>query len=389
MSGVLRVANTPLDYLRPGSRLQGHSVSTSQRASASETVLVGSHTPQSKPGLVGYGFGDGELKIECTKCGIGIDEELLRAGKFRDDVENLVTRDWPMAGTLLDYKNGLARKQQNDSDQLFPNRLVRRGLLVDIVGIFQSAAKTKPSMEAIRDKIEKITSYTSNRHSSDLLKKIDKNIDGVGTLVPHKLSRAARVQTRCMMSRYWENSSVFGLDLRGSVMRQGVFTAKMHKVCEGRGSMVNRLWRDSRVLTDTWVQIDWLHMPTARYTMTKLLKKYERFFELAGKHPDELVTPTLDVDLAWHTHQLSPDQYYNHSLSTTKVFIDHNDKIDEEKLATSFDWMVKTYQQKYGEVYSECFCWYCESAYLHTVGSGIYLTWLTLFRLALSTFHLG
>lgn len=51
--------------------------------------------------------------------------------------------------------------------------------------------------------------------------------------------------------------------------------------------------------------------------------------------------------------------------------------------------MVKTYQQKYGEVYSECFCWYCESAYLHTVGSGIYLTWLTLFRLALSTFHLG
>lgn len=300
-------------------------------------MLVGSHTPQSKPGLVGYGFGDGELKIECTKCGIGIDEELLRAGKFRDDVENLVTRDWPMAGTLLDYKNGLARKQQNDSDQLFPNRLVRRGLLVDIVGIFQSAAKTKPSMEAIRDKIEKITSYTSNRHSSDLLKKIDKNIDGVGTLVPHKLSRAARVQTRCMMSRYWENSSVFGLDLRGSVMRQGVFTAKMHKVCEGRGSMVNRLWRDSRVLTDTWVQIDWLHMPTARYTMTKLLKKYERFFELAGKHPDELVTPTLDVDLAWHTHQLSPDQYYNHSLSTTKVFIDHNDKIDEEKLATSFD----------------------------------------------------
>ena len=35
---------------------------------------------------------------------------------------------------------------------------------------------------------------------------------------------------------------------------------------------------------------------------------------------------------------------------------------DEDKLATSFDWMVKTYQQKYGEVYSECFCWYCESA---------------------------
>lgn len=320
---------------------------------------MGSHTHRSKPGLVGFGFGDGELKIECTKCGIGIDEELLRAAKFRDDVENLVTRDWPMAGTVLDCKTGLARKQQNDSDQLFPNRLVRRGLLVDIVGIFQSAAEAKPTMEAIRDKIEKITSYTAMRHSSDLLKKIDKNIDGVGTLVPHKLSRAARVQTRCMMSRYWENSCIFGLDLRGAVMRQGVFTAKMHKVGDRHHGEQPV---EGQPYIDTCEQIDWLHMPTARYTMTKLLKKYERFFELAGKHPDELVTPTLDVDLAWHTHQLSPDQYYTYSLSMTRVFIDHNDKIDEDKLATSFDWMVKTYQQKYGEVYSECFCWYCESA---------------------------
>ena len=81
-----------------------------------------------------------------------------------------------------------------------------------------------------------------------------------------------------------------------------------------------------------------------------------------------LSPPTLDVDLAWHTHQLSPDQYYNYSLSITRVFVDHNDKIDEDKLATSFDWMVKTYQQKYGEVYSECFCWYCESAYPQLAG---------------------
>ncbi|KAK8050282.1 hypothetical protein PG994_012012 [Apiospora phragmitis] len=289
-----------------------------------------------KPGLVGSGIGDGQLKSECARCGITIDEDLLRVAKFRDDVENLVTHDWPMAGTILDVRDGLVRKQQKDPDQLFPNRLVRRGLLVDVTNIFQPGNKVKPSMSVIRDRIEKITSHTSLRHSSDLLKKIDKNIDGVGTLAPHRLSKQARMQTRCMMSRYWENSSIFGIDLRGAVMRQGVFTEKMYK-------------------------IDWLHSPTARFTMEKLVVKYERFFDIAAKFPDEFVTPTLEVDLAWHTHQLSPSQYFDYSVAKTMIFIDHNDKVDEEKLAESFDWMVKTYQQKYGEVYSECFCWFCES----------------------------
>lgn len=100
--------------------------------------------------------------------------------------------------------------------------------------------------------------------------------------------------------------------------------------------------------------------------MEKLVVKYERFFDIAAKFLDEFVTPTLDVDLAWHTHQLSPSQYFDYSIAKTKIFIDHNDKVDEEKLAESFDWMVKTYQQRYGEVYSECFCWFCESKLAYT-----------------------
>ncbi|KAK7951046.1 uncharacterized protein PG986_006774 [Apiospora aurea] len=265
-----------------------------------------------KPGLVGSGLGDGQLKSECARCGITIDEDLLRVAKFRDDVENLVTHDWPMAGTILDVRDGLVRKQQKT--------LTSCSQTASCDAVFSWMSQTSSNLEP----------------SSDLLKKIDKNIDGVGTLAPHRLSKQARMQTRCMMSRYWENSSIFGIDLRGAVMRQGVFTEKMYK-------------------------IDWLHSPTVRFTMEKLVAKYERFFDIAAKFPDEFVTPTLDVDLAWHTHQLSPSQYFDYSVAKTKIFIDHNDKVDEEKLAESFDWMVKTYQQRYGEVYSECFCWFCES----------------------------
>ena len=73
-----------------------------------------------------------------------------------------------------------------------------------------------------------------------------------------------------------------------------------------------------------------------------------------------MVVPTLDIDLVWHTHQLDPLEYYG--LTTTKLgkFLGHDDKIDENKLSTSFDWMCDMYYRSFREIYSECICWYCE-----------------------------
>jgi hypothetical protein len=86
---------------------------------------------------------------------------------------------------------------------------------------------------------------------------------------------------------------------------------------------------------------------------------------------DKVAVPTLDVDLAWHTHQLSPPAYLGFTYAKTQKFIDHDDKINEDKLATAFEWTSKTYQESFGEVYSECTCWYCESvraSHVSTVG---------------------
>lgn len=107
--------------------------------------------------------------------------------------------------------------------------------------------------------------------------------------------------------------------------------------------------------------MDWLHSPAARETMTRLIEKYWRFIDIMGKYTTRIAVPTLDVDLAWHTHQLSPASYYKWMCSKTGRFIDHDDKIDETKLSTAFEWTSGVYQQLYGEVYSECTCWYCES----------------------------
>lgn len=95
--------------------------------------------------------------------------------------------------------------------------------------------------------------------------------------------------------------------------------------------------------------------------MKRLIIKYERFIRLMSVDAGKIVVPTLDVDLAWHTHQLSPRSYYDFTVAKTQKFVDHDDKINEDKLTAAFEWTSKTYQEYYGEVYSECTCWYCES----------------------------
>jgi len=82
-----------------------------------------------------------------------------------------------------------------------------------------------------------------------------------------------------------------------------------------------------------------------------------------AENPGHMAVPTLDVDLAWHTHQLSPQNYYDYSVKLMRdELIDHNDKIDENKLSDNFAWTSKQYQKiTNGGVYSECTCWYCEA----------------------------
>lgn len=89
-----------------------------------------------------------------------------------------------------------------------------------------------------------------------------------------RLDKAEKIAVRRMMSRYWDNSSTFALDLVGAVIRQGSFIEKMHS-------------------------IDWIHSPAVGATMTRLIAKYRRYFEILAKFPEQVAVPTLDVDLAW------------------------------------------------------------------------------------------
>ncbi|OLN96095.1 Glycine-rich domain-containing protein 1-like protein 2 [Colletotrichum chlorophyti] len=295
-----------------------------------------------RPGIVGEGYGDGQLSYLCPACNLTITHDALRVAKFRNDIQFSIKSDWAMPGTILDLKTGIPKRLNlGDSnvgcpDQLFPTRLARRGLLVEVVEMLKPESATSPSMMAVRDVIEE--NFTGKFADAKNLREVmDRH--GYKKVTDFRLGLEGRRQTRKMMSRYWENASPFAIDLVGCVMRQGMFTEKMCK-------------------------LNWLHFPTARNLMTGILRKYDRFIEivaLATSTKDKVAVPTLDVDLAWHTHQLSPQHYFDYTVQKVEAFVDHNDRVDEDKLSTAFEWTTKTYQEKYGEVYSECKCWYCET----------------------------
>ncbi|KAI3555064.1 hypothetical protein CABS01_11525 [Colletotrichum abscissum] len=294
--------------------------------------------------IVGQGLADGRLAHACPSCGLMMTHESLRAAKLRDDIQASVQSNHAMPGTTLDLDTGLPNPLQYGSDdmsgecpdRLFPTRLARRGLSEHILEMFKPRNKTAPSIMAVRDAMEE--SFTGKFADPKNLREVMSR-PGQENVTAFRLSLDAKRQTRKMMSRYWENSSPFSIDLVGCVMRQATFTEKMCK-------------------------LNWLHFPTARDIMGKLLEKYARFVEIiaiASSTEDKVAVPTLDVDLAWHTHQLSPQSYFVFTLAKTGAFVDHNDKVDEDRLSTAFEWTSKTYQEKYGEIYSECKCWYCET----------------------------
>ena len=200
------------------------------------------------------------------------------------------------------------------------------GIRSQILDLIAPNSMNNPTINDVKELIEQ--SFTT--------KSTIRTVNNQSLRIAGTITRAERLATRKMMSRYWENTSIFALELGGAVMRQCIFVDKMHS-------------------------LDWLHSPAAQNTMNRLLQKYARFITIIAQNPLHTAVPTLDVDLAWHTHQLFPKQYYTYTITTCKKFIDHDDKIDEDRLSTGFEWTSKTYEKLFGEVYSECTCWYCEA----------------------------
>ncbi|CAO0793972.1 unnamed protein product [Mucor circinelloides] len=64
----------------------------------------------------------------------------------------------------------------------------------------------------------------------------------------------------------------------------------------------------------------------------KGIRQYSRFIHLIKTYPNLTAVPTIEIDLAWHTHMLFPARYRDFTTGYIGRFLNHDDNIAEEQL---------------------------------------------------------
>lgn len=290
--------------------------------------------------LFDNGYGDSEFFYKCSNCSGEINHHLLQVAEFNKDIEQLISNDWPLKGTVVGVIDGLLTQavaaQEIGSSGTFANRFVSLGFKTETLELIDNSPYDKLFLASVRDFIELGLLRINQGHGES-----DLSLSW-GNITQEKILAISE-----MLSRYRNHHSIFAVDLISAVLRQSDFT-------------------------NTMQEIDWIHSPILSATMSRVLLKYDRFMTIIGTFPTRPAIPTFDVDLAWHTHQLSPQSYYKYSLKKTKQFVDHEfvdnyDIVDDDERAemmksgdAAFKWFSGMYEEMYDEVYKACVCLYCE-----------------------------
>ncbi|KAJ4011310.1 hypothetical protein NW752_007153 [Fusarium irregulare] len=126
------------------------------------------------------------------------------------------------------------------------------------------------------------------------------------------------------------------------------------------GKLVDNVERQ-RVFVDKMNEHLWIRSPALQGTMQRAVERYENYLELFKLYPGKMLVPTLDIDLVWHTSQLSPAAYKTSVEVRSGRFINHDDKIGKSKLAVGNDETQILYRTRFGLEYSVCLCWECQT----------------------------
>ncbi|KAH7338099.1 hypothetical protein B0J17DRAFT_717757 [Rhizoctonia solani] len=126
----------------------------------------------------------------------------------------------------------------------------------------------------------------------------------------------------------------FSIELCGAILRQGGFIDKMF----GLG------WTRPRTFDQN---------PTVIH---RCIARYHAWLDVMSQLSRKMLVPTLDIDLSWHTHQLKHQDYRTWTLEVLGQFIDHDDKIEENKLSEAYDQTAKYWEQRWGVPYHVCGC---------------------------------
>ncbi|ORY93415.1 hypothetical protein BCR43DRAFT_496910, partial [Syncephalastrum racemosum] len=115
----------------------------------------------------------------------------------------------------------------------------------------------------------------------------------------NQLGREIEEFTYAIFNFYIGNPTPFSTDLMKAVRRQHVSIKKILK-------------------------IDWRNKSGP---LIRGIRRYEDFLLMMKDYPDQVFVPTLEIDIAWHTHMLHPLLYRKFTTGRVGRFINHDDSI--------------------------------------------------------------
>ncbi|KAG2070670.1 hypothetical protein BDR04DRAFT_591757 [Suillus decipiens] len=249
----------------------------------------------------GNGYAQSNFSVQC-KCAQPITKELLGLYKFVRNIVEPTEPDTYLAGTL---HTPLSAYDTARGD------MIKKRVLNSHI-IFQKNEASDPTRQILIN-----IQYDAARMCTMLKKH----------LKPRLLNK--------IMGAYTDDR-VFSLDLVGAVLRQASFVKKM----------VNLGWTEPGYFAN---EVDIV-------ALQHCIARYHAFLNIMAESPASFFVPTLDIDLGWHTHQLMASQYQNDCLSLVGRYVNHDDKVEEGQLATSFDLTCRAWNDRYRVPYMHCGC---------------------------------
>ncbi|KAH9035881.1 hypothetical protein EDB85DRAFT_2211533, partial [Lactarius pseudohatsudake] len=125
----------------------------------------------------------------------------------------------------------------------------------------------------------------------------------------------------------------FSVDLIGAVLRQGSFVKNIYDL--------------------GWTSSSYLEKHEDAAVLHHAIVRYHAFLDLMSSS-QMVVVPTLDIDLVWHSHQLSGPRYHKDCRTNVGRYIDHDDKVEQFHLSDAFDATCRAWEKRYGIPYTQC-----------------------------------
>ncbi|TFK46966.1 hypothetical protein OE88DRAFT_1637188 [Heliocybe sulcata] len=263
----------------------------------------------------GTGYAQRDFKVTCERCGLEITKQKLGVAKFARDL----ARPYDAAQIIAEGNHipGTLHIPYNAANTIRATRA--KDTLLRAPGFAALQLDTKSETERAKA-IQEAAGYS---------------YAGLETILSRGIRPVGQNLRRRIMSTYVDDRP-FSVELVGAVLRQESFVDKMY----------NLGWTDPSYFASEGDELALQHA----------IARYHAFLDLMASSSMAFFVPTLDIDLAWHTHQLFADQYAADCKKYVGRYVDHDDKIAESELSNAFDITCRAWKSRFGIAYAHCGC---------------------------------